>query len=156
MVMTNLAWGRGWQFFRYNCRTGISYHRDRGKGRQVIWGKLGAVRRRQSSSSARSNPGFVYIQPIPIAKFCRGLLQIWRDLGMMRSDIDKKKFDQGQEQEQEQVRGDDPRDDYGIDVANDTRDIRYGCALAYTVTMTAPLHYYLVDFDTTCIRNYLP
>ncbi|TGO24860.1 hypothetical protein BPAE_0093g00210 [Botrytis paeoniae] len=39
----------------------------------------------------------------------------------MGSDIDKKKFDQGHEQEQ--VRENDKRDYYGIGVGNDTRDL---------------------------------
>ncbi|KAF5879467.1 putative c-5 cytosine methyltransferase protein [Botrytis fragariae] len=57
---------------------------------------------------------------LQIAKLYRGFLQIWKDLGTMGSNLDKKKFDQGHEQEQ--VRENDKRDHYSIDIGNDTRE----------------------------------
>lgn len=66
-----------------------------------------------------SDSEFVHIQPIHIAKVCRGLLQICKYFWTMGSDIDKKISEQGQEQER--VGENDTRDHYGIDVGNDTR-----------------------------------
>lgn len=82
-------------------------------------GRLGATRRRQSSSFASSDPDSVHIQPLQIARFCRGFPQIWKGLETMGSYIDKNKFDQGHEQKQ--VRENDKRGYYDMEIWNDTR-----------------------------------
>lgn len=77
---------------------------------------LGSIRRRRSSSLARSGSELIAIQPIHSAGSSGGFCEILRILGMMSFDIGKKKLGQGQEQ----ASGKDKINYYGVDMRNGT------------------------------------